>query len=254
MLRAPAIKALLFQGLAFFLVILLLAVLETGTPLRPGFIVATLLQGTLAALFSRWARLAWWWLPIQFFFPFAVFAFLSLHLPQWLFLGLFLVFLVLYWSSFRTQVPYYPSHPAVRQAVADLLPAGRAARFVDIGSGFGGLALHLAALRKVDGAGEFLGIELAPLPWLVSWLRARRQGSAARFIRGDYAELDLGEYDVVFAYLSPAAMPSLWEKAHSEMRAGALLISYEFPIPGHAADDISQPVPGGPPLYVWRMR
>lgn len=202
-------------------------------------------------MFSFLLRQAPWWLPIQLLFPVVVLAVLSLHLPPLLFLVLFLIFLVLYWSSFRTQVPYYPSHPAVRQAMANLLPAKGPIRFIDIGSGFGGMTLYLAALRQ---DGMFAGIEIAPLPWLVSRLRARWRRSAAQFIHGDYESLDFADYDVVYAYLSPAAMPALWEKVHREMRTGCVLISYEFPIPEHEADSVSHPVAGGPALYIWRMR
>jgi hypothetical protein len=249
-LRAPAIKALLLQCFAFFITGLSLAGIELLGGPQSGMFAAALIQGLLAAGFSFWFRLAPWWLPIQLLFPPVVLAVLSLHLPSWIFFILFLIFLLLYWSSFRTQVPFYPSHPAVRQAVADLLPTGRSLRFIDIGSGFGGMALYLAALRQSD---TFAGIEIAPLPWLASWLRARLTHSAARFVRGDYMHLNFAGYDVVYAYLSPAAMPALWEKAHSEMRTGCLLISYEFPIPGHVADLVSHPLPGGPALHVWHM-
>jgi len=77
--------------------------------------------------------------------------------------------------------------------------------------------------------------------------------SRGHFVRGDYESLDLGNYDVVFAYLSPAAMPALWRKATAEMAAGALLISHEFSIPGIEPDRIVHPAEGEPPLYVWRM-
>lgn len=250
LLRAPAIKALLLQCLAFFASGFLLAGIELLGGPRFSLFVTVLLQGGLAALFSFLFRLAPWWLPIQLLFPLAVFAVLSLHLPPLLFLVLFLVFLVLYWSSFRTQVPFYPSHPAVRQAVADLLPDGQAVRFIDIGSGFGGMVLYLAALRQ---GGVFAGIEIAPLPWLASRLRASWRGSGAQFMRGDYESLNFADYDVVYAYLSPVAMPALWEKADREMRGGSVLISYEFPIPGHDADIVFHPVSGGPGLHVWRM-
>ncbi len=181
---------------------------------------------------SGWRGLAWWWLPIQLLFAPALLAMHALSLPPVLFLGLFLFFLLLYWSSFRTQVPYYPSTPAVWRTVAGLLPP-RPLRVIDIGSGFGGLALHLAAQRPDS---TISGIELAPLPWLVSHMRARLRGARVRFMRGDYLRLDFAAYDVVFAYLSPAAMPALWEKAHSEMRPGTLLLSYEFVIPGQVPD------------------
>jgi hypothetical protein len=110
--------------------------------------------------------------------------------------------------------------------------------------------LHLARRRKDS---VFIGIELAPLPWFVSLVRRYSQRSSARFIRGDYDRLDFASYDVVFAYLSPAAMPALWHKARAEMRPGALLLSYEFNIPG-AAPDLSVAAEGnGPALFGWYM-
>jgi hypothetical protein len=56
----------------------------------------------------------------------------------------------------------------------------------------------------------------------------------------------------VFAYLSPAAMPALWQKARREMRPGSLLLSHEFPIPGKEADLVLRPQ-GGAALYGWRL-
>jgi hypothetical protein len=62
-----------------------------------------------------------------------------------------------------------------------------------------------------------VGIELAPLPFLYSWLRAAgrqpRPLSARRLRKTDFSQFDL-----VFAYLSPAAMSGLWRKAAAEMR------------------------------------
>jgi predicted O-methyltransferase YrrM len=87
---------------------------------------------------------------------------------------------------------------------------------------------------------------------LVSWLRAHLLG-CGRFIRGDYMTLDFAHYDVVFAYLSPAAMEALWEKAHNEMRPGSLLLSYEFAIPGQMPDLVLEPMHTGCALYGWRM-
>jgi predicted O-methyltransferase YrrM len=97
------------------------------------------------------------------------------------------------------------------------------------------------------------GIELAPLPWLASWLRARASGSRARFIRGDYDRLDFGSFDVVFAYLSPAAMGALWQKAQREMRPGSMLMSYEFAVEGHPPA-LSLCLRGtGRTLYIWHF-
>ena len=225
-LRLPAIRALLIQLLSFPLTLALVWLLaRAGVPMS--YLTVALLQGMWAALLSWRAGLASWWRLIGFGFVPALVLTQSLQLPPLAFLAAFLVFLLVYWSTFRTQVPYYPSGRAVWDIVAGLLPPGRPARAIDIGSGLGGLVLELARRRpdcRVDG------IELAPLPWLASCLRARLAGSRARFLRGDYNRLDFGQYDLVFAYLSPAAMSALWRKAEAEMRPGSVLVSYEFSI------------------------
>ncbi len=248
--RAPAARALLHQIFAFLMTSIGLAVFETQTGMQPALAFAACAQGVLAAAISYWRRLAPWWLPMQLLFPVMVITMQALQLPPLLFLFLFLGLLGLYWSTFRTQVPYYPSNRLVWQAIAAQLPSDRPLRVIDIGSGFGGLVLYLSGIR-LDSL--FSGIELAPLPWFVSQLRARLQHSRGQFLRGDYMRLRFSRYDVVFAYLSPAAMTALWEKAHTEMRPGSLLLSYEFLIPGHAPDLVISPTPGLPALYGWRM-
>ena len=247
--RAPGMLALLLQLAALPLSWMLFLLLE-----RAGYAASLgevcLLQGTLAAALSRWRRQAIWWLPIQLLFPVVLFGALLMRLPPWLFLLGFFLLLLVFWSTFRTQVPYYPSGKRVRDAVAGLLPQDRAPRFIDIGSGLGGLVLALAARRPDARA---LGIELAPLPWLISQLRARLSGSRAGFIRGDYERLDFAEFDVIYAYLSPAAMSALWRKARAEMRPGTLLLSYEFVIAEQPPDVVIQLSGPGPALYGWHF-
>lgn len=250
MLRTPAFQALTIQCAAFLLEISLLTAIRHLTDLQPSLAAAALLQGTLAAVISRWRRLAIWWLPIQLLFPGALMTMHALDLPPSLFLAAFIFMVALYWTTFRTQVPFFPSSPAAWDAVAGLLPKDRPIHFIDIGSGLGGLVLSLAE-RRPDS--EFTGVELAPLPWLTSVLRARIRRSSGRFIRGDYQDLDFAAYDVVFAYLSPAAMPALWDKAKAEMRPGTLLLSYEFSISGVKSHIIMMPIAGGPTLFGWHM-
>ena len=48
----------------------------------------------------------------------------------------------------------------------------------------------------------------------------------------------LGDYDVVYCFLSPAPMAELWAKARREMRPGSLLVSNSFPIEGVTPDAV----------------
>jgi SAM-dependent methyltransferase len=249
LLRAPAVQALLLQCAAFPLTLAAVYLLARAG-VTFGFAGVALVQGGFACLLSALRKLASWWLAIQLLFPLALQQTHTLSLSPLLFLAGFLFLLTLYWSTFRTQVPYYPSGRRVWEEVARLLPQGRQVRTIDIGSGLGGLVLELARRRPES---QFEGIELAPLPWLISSLRARLAGSSARFLRGDYEALDFGHYDAVFAYLSPAAMSALYRKAAREMRPGTILLSYEFLIREKAPDLDIVPTGGGPSLYVWHF-
>jgi hypothetical protein len=251
LISLPVLRAFFLQTLALILIYLLLQAAWRLIGLQLTLPVAALLQGSVAAGLS-WRRLPSWWLPIQFILPPALVGAQQLALPSWIFLAAFLVLLALYWTTFRTRVPYYPSGHSAWTEVADLLPS-QALRVIDIGSGFGGLAFFLARQRP---GSQVAGIEIAPLPWAVSVVRAawrRRRGEAVpRFARGDYQRLNFADYDVIFAYLSPAAMPALWAQASVQMRPGTLLLSYEFEIPGRAPHFTS--VTGsGRRLYGWRI-
>jgi hypothetical protein len=246
-LRAPAVQAFLLQLAAFPLTLAAVYGLARAG-LAVNYVHVALVQGLFAACLSWWRGLASWWRAIQFAFPLAVLGAGQFAIPPAVFLGVFLFLLLLYWSTYRTQVPYYPSGRRVWDAVAQGLPQGRALKVIDIGSGLGGLVLELQRRRPES---RIWGIELAPLPWLASRLRAWATGSPARFVRGDYDSLDFGSFDAVFAYLSPAAMPALWDKAAREMRPGSVLFSYEFIITARPPSGIVTPTPEGPKLYRW---
>jgi predicted O-methyltransferase YrrM len=80
-----------------------------------------------------------------------------------------------------------------------------------------------------------------------------QSGSRARFLLGDYERLNFGAYDVIFAYLSPAAMTALWRKAAREMRPGSVLLSYEFVIADKAPDQRIPVASSKKILYLWHF-
>lgn len=246
----PGVQALAIQlvTLALLFVLLLAADALFGWQVSIG--VAALLQGAVAAALSYWRRLPVWWLPIQFCFPVALLLVYALDLSPSIFLGAFVLLLLVYWTPFRTRVPLFLSGESVWENVAALLPQNSSVRFIDIGSGLGGLVLYLS---KQFPHSTCTGVELAPLPWFISWLRGGFTRSSARFVRGDYNNLDFSQFDVVFAFLSPAAMSALWEKAHSEMPDGSLLLSYEFIVPGIKPDIVIDGNSGDSMLYGWRI-
>ena len=84
-LHAPAVRALVIQCVSFLLTVLAIRGIWMLTDMPVTLVVAVLLQGTTAAALSYWRRLPPWWLPIQFLFPGALMAMLSLSLPPEIF-------------------------------------------------------------------------------------------------------------------------------------------------------------------------
>lgn len=247
----PPIEALLWQIAAVVLVLSGLQVLPIAP--SPGAIAATI--GAVAVAFTALRRLPRWWWPIQLLFAPAVWLLLQVRIPAFAWFAAFVGFALVYWTTFRTQVPLFLSGRRVWDAVLALLPAahpGLALRFVDLGSGLGGLLAHLGKQRP---DGSYTGIEVAPLPAWLSRLRFAVAGPAnVRVLRQSFWDHDLGDYDVVFAFLSPVPMPDLWTKATREMRPGSLLISCSFDVPGHPADLVIEAgSTARQRLHVWHM-
>ncbi|MBP6058666.1 MAG: hypothetical protein KA524_09695 [Nitrosomonas sp.] len=244
----PTVTALLIQIVTALFVMLLitsqatiaLSVFEWGV-----------LQGLLAGLISYYLRMPIWWIPIHWvFMPLAI-ATLALNISSVWFLIFFLSLLLIYGKTYKTQVPLYLSSKSVNAALKTVLPEQGQFSFVDLGSGCGGLLNNLAS---VHGNGIFYGIESAPLPCLISKLRNMLHVSSCKISWGDFWQYDFSKYDVVYAYLSPVPMESLWRKASKEMRPGSLLISNTFIIPGITPyksielNDFSKST-----LYLWKI-
>ncbi|PSJ17866.1 hypothetical protein [Nitrosomonas supralitoralis] len=211
-----------------------------------------ILQGLLAGLVSLFLRMPMWWIPIHLIFMPLTIAVLALNISSNWFLVLFLCLLSIYGKTYKTQVPLYLSSKSVNQALTTLLPQQGIFSFIDLGSGCGGLVNNLANTHK---NGLFYGIEYAPLPFLISKLRSIFSGSTSKIVWGDFWNHDFSSYDVVYAYLSPVPMASLWQKATKEMRPGSFLISNTFIIPdippdkSIKLDDFSNST-----LYLWKIR
>lgn len=247
----PALVAVVLQGVAFANLLLVFHLL--------GFIVSplrfALLCGLLAAAFSHCAGQAKWWQPIQLLFAPGLVIMQALDLPSGYYLAAFLLLLAIYWSTFQTQVPLYLSSRKVWLALDALLPSSnpdQALAFMDIGSGLGGVLVHLSQSRP---DGRYDGVESAPFPFLVSWLRLRLGRYENCKVRwGSLWASNLGQYNVVFAYLSPVPMKRLWQKVHSEMRPGSLFVSNTFIVPEQPPErEIQIEDLHRSTLYVWRM-
>lgn len=253
MLRLPVgLQSLAIQGAAFFSIILLHRLTQNVFPYPFSLWQIVFAQGTMAAALSYIWRQPVWWPILHFGFAPLILLALHLNLLPGTYLTVFLLLVLFYWSCFQTRVPLYLSDQKAWHAIMPLLPVTQSFRFIDLGSGVGSVPLYLAPRFP---HGDFYGTEIAPAPWLISQLRVWLKRRRVTFLRRNYSELDLADYDVVFAFLSPAAMPDLWAQAQSQMRTGSLFVSLSFStIDSRQADHVVRLAKGERhTLYAWRM-
>jgi len=249
--KPPAIIAAFIQIISLMIVVSSYVLVYRLMNVELSIAVLVVMQASIAALLSCVFGMAIWWRFIHFGFPIALWGLSSLHISSTVYFWGFAISANLFWTTFRSQVPFYPSRPVIWKQVSELLAKNQPVRMIDIGSGLGDLSMSVAKSRP---GSSIYGIEVAPLPWLISYLRSKLTGSSAQFIYGSYEDLNFADYDVIFAYLSPAAMPQLWQKASREMNDASRLISYEFAIPDITPTQTLQSKPGAPFTYIYQIK
>jgi hypothetical protein len=220
---SPLRNAVLAQA---FGLIIAAAIMKIALPkLFSMLLVAAILQGICAAIVSYKLGAPRWWQPIHLVFaPLAMEA-SRLDLSPLVWLSAFLLMLLLFWRTDKSQVPLFLSNSRTAEAVAALLPEAPC-EFIDLGCGTGSLLKRIASLRPDC---RFHGIEHAPLPFLWAWLSCL--GNVNVIIRyGNFWNHHLGKFDVIYAFLSPVPMTDLWTKAKAEITHGGVLVSNSFEI------------------------
>ncbi|WP_301103339.1 class I SAM-dependent methyltransferase [Propionivibrio sp.] len=186
-----------------------------------------LLIGGVALLLASLTHQPWWWRLIHTLFAPLAWGIAELAIdPGWFLLAFILVSLF-YRGAVTGQIPLYLSNNATASVLAELLSERPGLRFIDLGAGIGSVLRPLARARP---DAQLSGIENAPATWLIGYLRTARLANC-NWRWGNIWRANLAEYDVVYAFLSPAPMPKLWSKIQREMSAGSLFISNSFPIP-----------------------
>lgn len=249
-MSSPPIRQLALQGAAVILV------LSIAWPYY-GFQAAampwretSLAIGAAALLFATLSRQPWWWRAIHAaFMPLVWFTHNLAIDPGWFLLAAILLLLV-YRGALTGQVPLYLSNRQTVSALAELLAERGPSRFLDLGAGIGSTTVPLAD-HFPDS--HFTGYENAPLTWLAGFLLSRGRPNVD-WRCTDLWQARLGDYDLVYAFLSPAPMPRLWDKVCAEMKPGSLFVSNSFAVPGRVPDRVIEVDCTPPrPLYCYQL-
>jgi SAM-dependent methyltransferase len=210
------------------------------------------LTALLAGLLSYQSELPRWWLIIHILFLPAMAMVYSLGLPAWVFLLAFVFLFAVYGGVFSSRVPLYLSGLPACQALENLMPVEKNFYFLDIGCGTGSV---LCYLDKRFPFGMFHGVETAPIPFVISWVRSKLNKAQFQVRYQNMWQVDLAPYDVVYAFLSPQPMPDLWQKVQREMQPGSIFISNSFTVPDVEPDEVVELNSGrATALFVWRIK
>lgn len=251
--------AILFlcQGISFALMLVLTEVL-TEFYIHLPFPVILAIQGLLAAFIGYIIGMAVWWVPIHFVMPALIAMAMTLNIPAWVYLVSFIIMVLVFWNSSDERVPLYLTNKLTWLALSERLSEfntekleNREGYFIDLGCGISGLLTFLAP-RQTNY--QFYGIESAPIPYAISFLRRIFNEYIFTLIYGNLWKTNLSQFDVVYCFLSPAPMSELFAKAKSEMKPGSLFVSNSFVVPDQFPDETIQVDDRRQTqLFVWHM-
>lgn len=252
--RGPLLVALITQGAA---VLIALAAIQ-GYHAATGEDLPTWTKIAIACAVAGGGALALraapGWAAFMAALPALFIGLLWLDPPIWL-PPLILALLVLAMrNSLGDRVPLYLSNRPTLDALTNLLPADKPIRTVDLGCGFAAAPLAWARANAHPDS-EFLGVENAPIPYMVAKCRVALAGDRRITIAWrSIWDVDVSGFDLVYVFLSPHPMPALFQKAATEAKRGALLVSNSFSVPGHAPDR-TLPLAAGRStgLLIWEM-
>jgi len=159
---------------------------------------------------------------------------IALGLNSLVYAGLMLLALGVFSGALGpSRAPLFLTNRRTALCLARIARCAGASRVADLGAGTG---IASFALARALPAGHVVAVEASPVLWLGLRLRASARHlfsggltlGTVRAVGGDLFKLDLAGFDLVYAFLSPAAMEPLVAKARREMRPGTLLVSNSF--------------------------
>jgi SAM-dependent methyltransferase len=145
---------------------------------------------------------------------------------------------------------YVSTQPERIAAALDAVPMTPDQLLLDLGCGDGRAP---RAARRRYGV-RAVGYELNPM----AWTRARLSSlgdPGIRIHRRNFFHENLSAADVVFCYLYPDVMADLAAKLRRELRPGARVLSFNFPLPGIPPERVIRPegTIWNDPIYLYRF-
>lgn len=138
-------------------------------------------------------------------------------------LTLSVLFSLLLVGAALTRVPFMPVSMSVLKALPQLMPLPEAANFYDLGCGDGRVVIAMGAAFP---HATCIGVEIAPLPYLLARWRLWRSGlSNVSIILQSFYSLKLDTATHVYLYQNTYIMDALLPKLEGELPKGAIVVA-----------------------------
>ena len=139
---------------------------------------------------------------------------------------LLLLILIIVYQSIRIGISPTPSSLSAAKAISQIIKKSENTTIIDLGSGFGFLALYLGYHNKRK---KIIAYELSYIPYLISLLLQKMlQVKNVSFRNENFLDLPLEENITYVCYLFPQAMKDLDDKILDENINISLLVSSTF--------------------------
>lgn len=128
--------------------------------------------------------------------------------------------------AMSTGAPFVPTPMARVKKMISLAKIKPGEKVYDIGCGDG----RMVYVAANDYGANAVGMELSPLVYGLARIRKLFWGSKAKIVFTDFRYKNLGDADVIVCYLLPESLARLQAKLEAELKKGARVVSYAFPI------------------------
>lgn len=122
--------------------------------------------------------------------------------------------------------PFVPTPMKAVEKMLKISKLKKGDKIYDIGCGDGRVVYLAANKHEADAT----GFELSPFVFMFAKIRQFLWRSKAKVQFANFKSKDLSDADIIFCYLLPETLVKLEPKLTKELKPGARVISYAFPI------------------------